>query len=450
MFLIPNLLPSNERLKKILVPEIRASSEEMVDFDDNFLDDQKARLTSQVSLQSFADKLGVNRSHLLLDKTNLNSRPNSFILFSIVPAGSFRDLSISSERYSNSREASYTSLARLSEIKVDSRTNSCAKLETVEEAEISDASASSEVLDVIIEPSNETKLRTALSHDNINGSTNEERVGEVIVNLDAIIRESVPSIVVSNSTESGFISEDCDARACSENDDIKELVSSTSDLDEKRLSGYSWNSTGSDISWKTQYSEADTEDSGYAEEITPGAKEEIVKYDGSTDTTDTYLTEAILKSDSVQQSSYCSCDSTLDTKDNRNELSGCEDNGEEHAHSLKESPLIIDPGPLDYYSELLERQLESQSHCAWGENESVLSGKGIIDVKETIQRSDTLIAAFLSPPDIYSELFEGILEEVNEYAESFSEMYNGCHDSLKTWAKVSVTDLNSCERETVV
>ena len=380
MFLIPNLLPSNERLEKVLVPEIRVSSKEILDFDDTFLDDQKARLTSQVSLQSFADKLGVNRSHLLLDKTNLNSRPSSFILFSIVPAGSFRDLSISSERYSNSREASYTSLARLSEIKVDSRTNSCAKLETVEEAEISDASTSSEVLDVIIEPSTENKLR---SYNNINGSTNGKRAEEVIVNLDAIIKESVPSIVVSNSTESGFISEDCDARSYSENDDIKELVSSTSDLDEKRLSGYSWNSTGSDISWKTQCSEADTEDSGYAEEITPGTKEEIVKYDGNTDATDTYLTQAILKSDLAQQSSYCSCDSTLDTKDNGTELSGCEDNGGEHAHSLKESPLVIDPGPLDYYSELLERQLESQSHCACGENEGILFGKGITDVKET-------------------------------------------------------------------
>ena len=450
MFLIPNLLPSNDRLEKVLVPEIRVSSKEIVDFDDTFLDDQTARLTSQVSLQSFADKLGVNRSHLLLDKTNLNSRPSSFILFSIVPSGSFRDLSISSERYSNSREASYTSLARLSEIKVDSRMNSCAKLETVEEAEISDAGTSSEVLDVIIEPSTENKLRTALSHDNINCSTTEKRAEEVIVNLDAIIRESVPSIVVSNSTESGFISEDYDARAYSENDDIKELVSSTSDLDEKRLSGYSWNSTGSDISWKTQCSEADTEDSGYGEEITPGAKEEIVQYDGSTDATDTYLTQAILKSDSVQQSSYCSCHSTLDTKENRTELSGCEDNGGEHAHSLKESPLIIDPGPLDYYSELLERQLECQSHCACGENESVLSGKGITDVKETILQSDSLIAAFPPPPDIYSELFEGILEEVNEYVQSFPEMYNGGYDSLKTWPNVSMTDLKSCERETVV
>lgn len=434
MFLIPNLLPSNERLEKVLVPEIRVSSKEIVDFDDTYLDDQKARLTSQISLHSFADKLGVNRSHLLLDKTNLNSRPSSFILFSIVPADSFRDLSISSERYSNSREASYTSLARLSEIKVDSRTNSCAKLETVEEAEISDASTSSEVLDVIIEPSTETKLISALSHDNINCSTTEKRAEEVIVNLDAIIRESVPSIVVSNSTESGFISEDYDARDYSENDDIKELVSSISDLNEKRLSGYSWNSTGSDISWKTQCSEADTEDSGYAEEITPGTKEEIVKYDGNTD--------AILKSDLVQQSSYCSCDSTLDTKD--------KDNGGKHAHSLKESPLVIHPGPLDYYSELLERQLESQSHCACGENEGILFGKGITDVKETIPQSDSLIAAFPLPSDIYSELFEGILEEVNEYVQSFPEMYNGCHDSLKTWPKVSMTDLKFCVRETVV
>ena len=41
-------------------------------------------------------------------------------------------------------------------------------------------------------------------------------------------------------------------------------------------------------------------------------------------------------------------------------------------------------------------------------------------------------------PDIYSELFEGILEEVNEYVENFSELSDG-QGTMKTLPKVSIT-----------
>ena len=447
MFLIPNLLPSKNSLQKVSIPEIRVSSKDILDFDDHFLEDQKVKLTSQVSLQSFADEFEVNRSRLLLDRMNLNSRPSSFILFSIVPEGSFRDLSISNERYSNSREASYTSLARLSEIRVDSRTNSCTKLEPVVEAETSDSSVSSEFLDVIVEPSGETDLTATLSYDSNNDFINEKKAGEVIVKSDHNDKDSVPDIVVSMSTESGLLSEECDACSHTKSYDTLELVSSATDLDEKRLSGYSWNSTESDISWKTQCSEADTEDSGYAEEITPYAKEDVGKHGGSTRAINTYSSDDELKPDSVQQSSHCSCD-TINAKDISNELTSFEDNDVEHAHAMKEGPLIIDPGPTDYNSHLLERQFVEWSQCARSKDHSEYSGKVITDGKETTQQIDTLVT-LLPPPDIYSELFEGILEEVNEYVESFSEL-SSCYDSLKTWPKVTMTDLKSCERETVV
>ena len=452
MFLIPILLPCKESLQKVLIPEILFSSKDLLDLDDDSLGDLKAKLTSQVSLQSFAEEFEVNRSRLLLDRVldraNPGSRPSSFILFSIVPEGSFRDLSMSVERYSNSREASYTSLARLSEIRVDSRTNSCAKLEPVAEAETSDANVSSEFLDVIIEPSAETELIASVSYDSIDQDSSFV-AGEVVVKSpDHNEKVIVPNIVVSKSTESGFISEDCDA--CIENYDTKELVSSTSDLDDKRLSGYSWNSTGSDISWKTQCSEADTEDSGYAEEIAPCLKEDVEKLSGSTGAINSYLSQDQLKPDLIQQSSYCSCGSALNIKgNNTDEFRGLEDDAMEYAHAMKEGPLIIDPGPSDYYSIFQKSQLEGESQCACGEDESDFSGKVITDAKETIQQGEIFSPNLPPPPDIYSELFEGILEEVNEYAESFAEL-SRCYDSLTAWPKVSMTNLKSCERETVV
>lgn len=512
MFLIPILLPSNKKsLLKVFTPEIAVSEPDRLNDDDYFVENEKAKVrTSYVSFKTFADELEVGRSRLLLDRLtpNLGSRPSSFILFSIVPEGSFRDLSLSNERYSNSREASYTSLARLSEIRVDSRANSCARLEPVAEAETSDASVSSEFLDVIIEPppAEAEFITTPLSCDCIDESTSH--VKSVDVNSYHNDKDNVPNIIVSKSTESGFTSEESVASAHAYG--TKEFVSSsTSDLDENRLSGYSWNSTGSDLSWKTQCSEANTEDSGYAEEMTPCTMGEKVEDSGHKNSLNTYLSRDNLKSDLPQQSSYCSCDLPLNAKEGNTEFSSFEDEGVELAHSLKEGPLIIDPGPSDYNSELMENQfkdqsqcacgkdndvsgklnakendvvssyslenahpmkegpliidpgpsgcyiehvenqLKDESQCACGEDENDFFGKLISDIKETIEQNEPFIADLPQPPDIYSELFEGLLEEVNDYVESFSELSN-CYDSLKTWPNVSMTDLKSCERETVV
>ena len=122
MFLVPILVPSRKTRQKVFIPEITVSANNVIDLEDDFFEDQKAKLTSQVSLESFPEEFNGSRLHV--DRLNLGSRPSSFILFSIVPEGSFRDLSLLNERYSNSREASHTSLARLSEIRVDSRVNS--------------------------------------------------------------------------------------------------------------------------------------------------------------------------------------------------------------------------------------------------------------------------------------------------------------------------------------
>lgn len=448
MFLIPILLPSKKTLLKVFTPDITVSVQQTLNEDDHydFVETEKAIVrTSHFSFKSFADQFEIDRSRLLLDRSpNLSSRPSSFVLFSIVPEGSFRDLSQSNyERHSSSREASYTSLARLSEIRVESRTNSCARLEPVAEAETSDSSVSSEFLDVITEPQQaESELViSSLSCDSIDESGSHVKAIGVDSDHGQKDGATVPDITVSMTTEGGFTSEESVVSSC----DSKELVSSSADLSENRLSAYSWNSTGSDLSWKTQCSEAGTEDSGYAEEVTPYLAEDNVDFNAHKDSIKTYPSQDNLKSESTKQASFCSCDGEVETKMNNNERNSLGNNVMEHAQMLKEGPLI-DPGPSDYYSELLESQLNEQSQCACGEDENDFVSKSVSYAKET---NVPFIADLPQPPDIYSEMFEGILEKVNEYVESFSELSN-CYDSLKTWPKVSMTDLKTCEQETMV
>ena len=441
MFLIPILLPAKQSLLKIITPEIIVSVPERLHDDDiSFFESNKDKLrTSHTSFKSFADDFEVDRSRLLLDRTpNLSSRPNSFILFSIVPEGSFRDLSLSNERHSNSREASHTSLARLSEIRVESRVNSYTRLEPLAEAETSDSGSSSECLDAIQEPQTpvpELLVTPSLSCDCINESTSHVKT----VDTKA---ESVPNIIVSESTESGFASEESVASTC----DTKELISSTSDLDETRLSGYSWNSTGSDLSWKTQCSEAGTEDSGYGEDATPCLTTEDMN-GHSKASINTYISQDNLKSDLKQDNGYCSCDSALDVEKDNTELSSNENKGV--TLCAQKGPLIEDPGPSSCWIEEKETQLMRQSYCACGEDEDDSVHKLISDAKEIIELKEPFIPESPQPPDIYSQLFEGILEEVNDYVENYSEL-SDCQDLLTTWPKVSMTDLKSCEQETVV
>ena len=452
MFLIPNLLPPKQSLVKIFMPEIVVSVPEKLDDDqESFVGNESALVrTSYVSFKNFADEFEVERSRLLLDRTpNVGSRPSSFILFSIVPEGSYRDLSLSNERHSNSREASYTSLARLAELRVESRVNSCVRLEPVAEAETSDATVSSECLDVIVStrPVEAELATTSLS------CNSTEKSATLVKTLDVVsdhkvndTDDNVPSITICMSTESGFASEESVATAT----DTKNFVSSKSDLDENRLSGYSWNSTGSDLSWKTQCSEAGTEDSGYAEEVSPCGVGDQVEISQDKSSINSSFSQDNLKSDMTEQESHCSCDGTLNAKETKTSFISLETKGVVHAHSLKEGPLIIDPGPTDYYSELVDSQLNDQSQFACGKEENDFDSKSVTNAQETSWQKKVFNAKCPPPPDIYSELFEGILEQVNQYADSLSEFSISGHDPLKAWPKVSMTDVQACERETVV
>jgi len=324
--------------------------------------------------------------------------------------------------------------------------NSCARLEPVAEAETSDATVSSECLDETVKTraAEVEPVTTSLSCDVT------ETADSLVKTLDVVsdhklngTEDNVPSITISISTESGFTSEESVASVT----DTKDFVSSKSDLDENRLSGYSWNSTDSDLSRKTQCSEAATEDSGYADEVTPCSIGDQVEISKDKYSINSSSSQDKHKSDLTEQAYPCSCDGTLNAKETS--LISFEGKSVEYAHSLKEGPVVIDPGPTDYYSELVDSQLNDQSQCACGEEENIFDITSVTDIHETIEKSNAFNSKCPPPPDIYSQLFEGILEEVNEYADSLSEFSNG-YDSLKAWPKVSMTDVQSCERETVV
>lgn len=339
IFLIPILLPSTDHeSQKVKTADMDVIPETMVDLDDSLFESPKHKVTSRISLPSFGNDFELERNRLLLDGENTNSRPNSFILFSIIPEGSFRDLSIANERYSKSREASFTSLARLSEIRVDSRVDSCDKLETVKEIE---TSGTCDITDEL---------------------------------------------------------------------DSKDLASSSTDLEEKPLSEYSWKRSEGDLSWKTHCSEADTEDSGFLEETSSCQNKDKTQLSG-------------IKEDEIN----CVEDIKQET-----DSKGSGYGKEEYVRPLKEGPFNIYP--------------ESKKSILFGacvEDQSVSSLiKAAADVN-AISHQRVSFAPRASQ-DIYSELFEEILEEVNDYVNNFPE------NPEKSWPKVSMTDLKACERETMV
>ena len=78
------------------------------------------------------------------------------------------------------------------------------------------------------------------------------------------------------------------------------------------------------------------------------------------------------------------------------------------------------------------------SNCTRRDDEDDSVNKLISDAQEIIEPKKPYVSELPQPPDIYSELFEGILEEVNEYVENFSEL-SDCQGTMKTLPKVSIT-----------
>ena len=175
---------------------------------------------------------------------------------------------------------------------------------------------------------------------------------------------------------------------------------------------------------------------------TIGRKEKRSLYIETNNKINTDLLENSLKQDLITERGYYRSDTSLTIKDNDLELYSSA------VHRVKslivEGPLINEPDPPVCFI-----KYEDKSTCASEEEESDFSGKAVALVKELTQQSDVSIPELPLAPDYYSEMFEGILEEVNEYVECFSEL-SSFQDALKTWPKVSVTDLSLCERETVV
>ena len=175
---------------------------------------------------------------------------------------------------------------------------------------------------------------------------------------------------------------------------------------------------------------------------TIGRKEKRSLYIETNNKINTDLLENSLKQDLITERGYYRSDTSLAIKDNDLELySGA-------VHLVKslivEGPLINEPEPP-----LCFIKYEDKSTCAGEEEENDFSSKAVALVKEVTQQSDISIPELPLAPDYYSQMFKGLLEEVNEYVECFSEL-SSFQDALKTWPKVSVTDLSLCEQETVV
>ena len=122
------------------------------------------------------------------------------------------------------------------------------------------------------------------------------------------------------------------------------------------------------------------------------------------------LLENELKQDLITERGYYRSDTSLTIKDNDLELySGAV----HHVKSLTvEGPLINEPEPPVCFI-----KYEDTSTCAGEEEKSDFSGKAVALVKELAQQSDVSFPELAPAPDYYSQMFEGILEEVNEYVE---------------------------------
>ena len=144
----------------------------------------------------------------------------------------------------------------------------------------------------------------------------------MIVDLN---EDSASVEIVSKSTESGFTSDESVVSACHNSIDP---ISSSSDLDEKRLSGYLWNSTGSSMLCKTQCSKAGTEDSGYGDDLTQAhcvAEGSLEMDDHMKPFMCIFVSQHNLQSDLRPDNGYCSCDSSLDVQKSCTEVTSIDD-----------------------------------------------------------------------------------------------------------------------------
>ena len=417
MFLIPVLLPPKKESRKVILPGYCKTSDSIsLELHGGGIADDK--FIGNEELDRLCHTSSEDRNRLLLERPNFESRPSSFILFSIVTADSFRDLSSSNDRYSNSRATSRTSLARVCELKVESRSNSFARLEPLRENEAThtlDTSTfdctSRDPLHVIVEPAGE--ITKSLSLDSF--KDNELNINVPEIQADIMDKDGV-SKIISKSTESGFISEDS----------ANEISEASK---EKRLSGYSWNSTSSDLSWKF-HSEGETDDSGFAEVTTPystGTHNEDLQSAVEKEETGANGNPELLQSNIYESSGRCACSLIVNPKEFTGTMPGSN-----IAKEMKE-------GCLSY------GQLEDVSNCACAkseENQSFIGSK----FNNTTKVNEPFADELLQPPDIFSQMFEGILEEVNEYVQIFSEL--PIHE--KIWTGEITADLKVQGRETEV
>ena len=399
MFLIPWLIPLQDDTEKfLLLPDIPTT----VKLNDEAKDPESPslRVDSTIFYDELVGNVDLAKTRLLRSEPSRESRPNSFILFSIVPRDSYRDLSVGLERRENSRSTTTLTLHRPSPL-------------THNEGVGCDARMASSVNELC--QSNDTGTPSRLVQ-NV-----KQSMPDICVMLPELTTDETPDMATKIQAAALEV-EAVEAFASSYTDnsysgppiDIShgEMGVAEQDPEHERLRCASCNSSDSDISWKSASQASDgTNDSGYVEGIMPSYpsgdfEQNLDPKARPEDKASMFTTEA------------CKCglkeermDSTMTRHGSTQELKITNSTFDCYENMLADA---IDPGPnKDYYSDVMESKLE-ESTCACAE-----------EGEHAVHSSDALVSAsrdsnslskvgMTEAPDIFSQAVEKLLEEAHE------------------------------------
>ena len=350
MFIIPWLIPFKD------------DTEELAEIPSN--DDLKdpesplAPVDSMIFYDELAGNFNVVKSRLLQSELHRDSRHNSFILFSIVPQDSYRDLFQGMQRYENGGSNSALSAHEPSPLATNEAVGCDVRVvSSIDELCPSNGSGTPSCLVQNVE-------RSAPDHRVTAPQLTTAQIHDTAIN--------VPAVMINVEEVESFVS------SCSESGGS----SVEQDLEESGLSCTSCNSSDTNISLKSSSQDSvGTSDSGYIAGIMPSypsgdlmeQNSESERISEDTMSVDIALVTDSLLSDKIPACSCESCEScglseecmeatmTRDAKTlNKMSTFDCSD-------MLAD---MVGPGPhQDYYSDLMESMLEEEFTCTCAEDE---------------------------------------------------------------------------------
>ena len=282
MFIIPWLIPFKDDTEELTeVP----SNDDLKDPESPL-----APVDSMIFYDELAGNFNVVKSRLLQSELHRDSRPNSFILFSIVPQDSYRDLFQGMQRYENGGSNSALSAHEPSPLATN-------------EAVGCDVRVVSSIDELC--PSNGSGTRSCLVQ-NVERSAPDHRVTVPQLTTAQIhdIAINVPAVMINVKEMESFVS------SCSENDGS----SVEQDLEESGLSCTSCNSSDTNVSLKSaSQASVGTTDSGYIAGIMPSYPSGDLEQNSESEriSEDTVSVDSALVSDSLLSDKIpaCSCES---------------------------------------------------------------------------------------------------------------------------------------------